>query len=484
MSSPTVVDREAPEAAPQAPRSIGTMTGVILVIGASVLVAAVSGRLISMGFETLAVAVAGLCAVVVGVLALTHFDRFIMVLLVVRASLDILGLGGLRGGALDPAAAVGAVFVATSAFWLLMRYFSGEWVKPAAPTKALYALAGASIASVYNSPFKAASIEACARLLAGVLMFAVLEQLLARRRSAAPFLWALLASAALPLLVGYYQLITGSGVNARADAARVLGTFAHPNPYASFLVSVMLTASVVALRGDGPLRRAAIAVVVAAAPMLAFTYTRAAWIAFIVGAIYLGAKLDRRIILGIVAAALLTVAISPSILARITDVTSPTEIYNGAPSNSLDWRIRYWGELLPLNSDSPLTGIGIEVTQRVSPRELQPHNTFVQTYVELGLIGSAAMIAVVVTFARHLRRRLRLARTLAERLISIAAIAVGLAWIAEAPSANLLTTTVGYWYVALAMLYGYGSQSEGAVDGPVAAPRRWVLRPKEAVRAG
>lgn len=467
----------APTGAPQ-PGALGVF-GPIAVIAGATLLAFVFSFALDFGVEVLALAVGGILGVLVGVLAITHFDWFIMFLLVVRTSLDLLAQGGVGGGAFDPAAAVGAVFVATSSLWLAMRYLTGDWVKPSPPTKALYALAGAAIASVITSDFPVASLEACARLIAGVLMFAVLEQILGRRRDVVPWLIVLLGSSVLPIVMGYYQLVTGAGLGQAGGTARVIGTFVHPNPYASYLISVILMSAVVAMRSHGRLRRAAMVVVVAALPLVGFTYTRIAWIALIAGILYLGAKLDYRLVLGIVAMGILAVAASPSILARITDVTDPTEIYNGAPSNSMEWRLQYWQELLPLNGDSPLTGIGLEVTQRVTDAELQPHNTFIQVYVEMGLLGASAVIAVVVTFVAYLRRRLASARTPSERYVAIGSIAVALAVIFQAPSENLLTFTIGYWYMALAMLYGFGSTNAGTLDAPAADPPRWRLRPKE-----
>ncbi len=409
------------------------------------------------GTEGLAVLVAGLLAMGVGLLSITRFDLFVVFLLVIRASLDALGQGGLEGGAIDPAGAIGAVFIAAGSLWLFLQYRTGDWVRPAAPTWALYALCAASAASVFTSASVGASIQGTSRLVAGVLMFAVLEQLLGREdQSANRFIGALFASAVLPMLVAYQQFVAGTDTFSSAEEGRVFGTFGHPNVFASYLVTVMLVAVVVALRGSGRLRVAAFTILVTATPLLVFTYTRGSWISLIIGLLYLGWRLDRRILIGLVVGICVVMVSSPTTVARITDVTDPEEVSYDGPTNSFEWRLDYWGELIPLASESPVTGIGIEMTARVSDQNLPPHNAFVQAYVETGILGLAAVLAVIATFTVHLRRRLRDAVDETDRIYAIMAIAVALAAVVEAPGMNLLTRTVGYWYVALAMLYGYG----------------------------
>lgn len=424
-------------------------------IGGAVVFAWVLGALVSGGADVLAIGLAGILSVVIGLLAVSRFDLFVIVLLVARSSLDAFGRGGLQGGAIDPTAALGAVFVAAAGLWLIMRRQTPLWVKPSAATYALLALGAAGFASVVGSPFKVGTIEGASRLLAGVLMFAVLEQLLAHDESPTRYLWALYGSAVVPVAVGYLQVVRGTGATSIIEAGRAYGTFAHPNLLASYLVNLILVSLMIALRESGALRRAAIAAIGAGAPLLMFTYTRSAWLALVVALAYLGWRADRRIFIGLFFGLVAVVFASPGTIERINDIIFPEETFYDGPSNSLEWRIDYWGEVLPLANESPLTGIGLEATQRVTDARLPPHNTLIQTYVETGFLGCAALVAVIVAFAVHLRARRVAAETSMQHTVALASVAIGIATVLQAPSDNLLTRTSGYWYAALAMAYGF-----------------------------
>lgn len=402
----------------------------------------------------MAIGLAGLISVVVGLLAVTRFDLFVIVLLVVRSSLDYFGRGGLQGGAVDPTAAVGAVFVATSSLWLIMRFVSGRWVRPSAATWALLALGVAGMVSVVNSPFRVNTIEGTFRLLAGVLMFAVLEQLLADEKSPTRYIWALFASAIVPVVVGYIQVFTGAGKTAIIEQGRAYGTFAHPNLLAAYLVNLILLSLMVYLSAQGRIRRAALAAMFVSAPLLMFTYTRSAWVALVVALVYLAHRVDRRIYVALALGLVAVVIASPSTVERVTEIFFPEDAFYDGPTNSFEWRVDYWAEVLPLANQSPLTGIGLESTQRVTDSRLPPHNTLVQTYVETGFLGCMALIAVFVAFAVHLRARLTHADNAFQQVIALSAIAIGIATLVQSPSDNLLTRTPGYWYTALAMVYG------------------------------
>lgn len=448
------IGHRGPHPPAEMPSSVLARWALAVLVG-SLAVSFAVAVLQSFGANIVALVVAALVGVTVGVAAVVRFETFVLMLIAARSALDAFGQGGLDGGAVDPAAAVGAVFVTTSGLWLLMRYAVGDWVKPSPPTKALLALGAASVASAAFSPMRVAAAEGASRVLSGVLMFAVVEQLLARSKDPYRFIGALFAAAVIPMAVGYGQLITGTGASLRTEAGRVYGTFAHPNVFASFLVTVMLLALALALGDRGRFRRLAVLVLLCAGPLLLFTYTRAAWLALVAGALYLGFRLDRRVLWALALVVATVVAVAPSIVERVTDVTTTEEVHHDAPTNSLEWRMQYWGEVLPLAADAPLTGVGVDVTHRLTATELPPHNTFVQAYVETGIFGAAALVAVVVTFAAHLRRRLRQATTDLELLAAVAAISVAIAALMAAPSQNLLSRTSGYWYLAVAMLHGF-----------------------------
>jgi O-antigen ligase len=106
---------------------------------------------------------------------------------------------------------------------------------------------------------------------------------------------------------------------------------------------------------------------------------------------------------------------------------------------------------------NPITGLGFDAVERIEPEHLQPHNVFVQAFVETGVIGLASVLAIIWTMSRMLRQRLRNAAPGWPRLLALAAVSVAIAILLEFPGENLLSQTFVYWYLAVAMTYGIGT---------------------------
>jgi putative inorganic carbon (HCO3(-)) transporter len=385
-------------------------------------------------------------------LAVTRFDWFVLVALVVRSSLDVFDAGW-GGGGTDPAAALSLLLVLTGGLWLLAQRAEGTLEPPSVATIGLWTLAGAALVSVLVAVNRGPAVEWNLRLLAGVMMFTVVEQLVRRRPAfAGQLVAAVVASLVVPLLVATVQAL-GSAPTV-GGIARVEGTFAHPNPFATYLAMALLLLVALCVVARGASRWAAVVAIAWTAWILLETQARGAWLAALIGLVLLGIGLERRILVFLVVGVGAAVALVPSTLDRLGDLSE--EKYTGTdPANSLEWRIGYWERLVASNSTAGrISGIGLEQVQRTSPEALQPHNVFVQTYVELGVFGVAALVAVVVGFGLWLRHRLAVSATPFERATAWAAVAIAVSLLTQFGSENLLTNTAAHWYAAGAMTFG------------------------------
>lgn len=466
---------EAPagEAARRADTRSLVVSGAVAVLvglGAATLL----GSSIQLERQHLALAVAAVGGLGTAYLAVTRFWVFVLLLVAARPTLDLLDQAS-GSGDLDPAAAAGLVFIGTASAWLLVQWLEGSFRRPSGVTFSLLGLALAGFVSTLSSSDPAASAQASFKILAGALMFAVLEQVLARHpERARSLLAAFFASAVLPLAFGLAQLVWAPPDPTDNSLSRVHGTFVHPNALADFL-AVQVIVAVAVLPHLGRRWQVALGSLTAVTGLvLVFTYARAAWVAALVGVVYLGARYRRELLLGVglaVAVVLLTV---PSTLTRVADVTDDTS-YGGVPANSLAWRVHYWGEIAELAPESPVTGIGLETVRERMDEQLQPHNVPVQTAVELGAVGLAFLVALVVSTVTYLRRRRAEATDQWSRSLAAASTAVAIAVALMAVSENLLTATAPYWYLAAAMTFGYvpggvgvapvGASSKGGAGG-------------------
>lgn len=394
---------------------------------------------------------AGPIGVVLGVVAVTRFEWFVLVILVVRPSLDILGSGGLGPGAM-----LAAVFVSTGALWLVVQYRSGDWVPMSSATRALAAFALVVVLSVLTSLLRTVSAVGALEILAGIMMFLVLEQLLGDRPDRARrIVIAVLVSGIVPLAVGFVQWMGGDVVSGYTDLSRIQGTFAHPNPFATYLVMLILLSTALVMAVDGLKRFALLGYLGILGFMLVVTYNRASWIALIVGLAYVGARRRRGVLLLMVVVLVGVAFTVPSVGERISDLTAEKELPEGVPNNSLEWRIQYWEQLIPLANESPLTGIGPQVVLNTRPEGLEPHNVYVQAYVETGALGLLALGSVIVAVSVTLSERRKHALEPLDRALSVAAIGIAIAIFVKSPSENLLNQTMSWWYFAAAGTWGF-----------------------------
>jgi len=396
-----------------------------------------------------------LLAMSAAVVAAVRFEWFLIGLLAVRPVLDLAKHGG--SSLLDPSTAVGVVFILVSCRWLYRRWHAGELLRPSPGTLALLVMAAVFAASVAGSEQLVVSASATLRVVAGALMFAVLEQLLpGRPQLARRVLAAALASAIVPLTLGVYQALTVSEASAFTDVSRVQGTFVHPNPFATYLAIILLAAIAVWPALEGRLRLAAGGLVMVSGAVLILTYTRSSWLGALVGLGYLVTRRRRGMLIPLVVLVAAVVLAVPSVSVRIMDLSKAPPVA-GVPANSLSWRVGYWKRLLPLADRDPLTGVGLETVQLISQEKLQPHNVFVQTYVETGAFGLAALCTAILAMAATLRRRRQRSAVGFESSLAHAAIANGLCLLVTLPSDNLLTQTIVYWYFAAACAFGYSA---------------------------
>ena len=277
-------------------------------------------------------------------LALARFEVFVLAVLASRTTLDAFKLGG-AASIPDPAALLGILFIGVSVIWLIT-----ETRKPDAPpfsrlSWAAMIFVAVAFLGVLTSPLPVDSFIEWSRLSSMLLMLLVVERLAARPAWRTQLLAAFALAAAVPLLVACYQLATNSNLFSAGGFERIRGTFTHSNPLAAFLAILAVMAFAV-LTSDHDRRRRTLAGLTMAAGLagLYLTYTRAAWLAAVLGCAVVAATLGRRALLTLVGAAVLVVALVPGISERFADLAD-SESARGESGNSLSWRLEggKWG---------------------------------------------------------------------------------------------------------------------------------------------
>ncbi|WP_243058751.1 O-antigen ligase family protein [Nocardioides sp. SR21] len=390
-------------------------------------------------------------------LALARFEVFVLAVLVTRTSLDALQSGS-PSAALEPASLLGMLFMGTGLLWLAAQWREDGVVRLSRLGWAVTAFAGAALLGVLVAPSYWPALVEWVRLSSVCVMVLVAERLARHPDFRGRVVVALGAAAVVPLTVGAWQLWSGSGLFDAGGFARVQGTFTHSNPMAAFLaiLVVMAFAHVAHLR-DVPLRWVAGAVGLVATVGLYVTYTRAAWLAALLGVAIVAATRGRAWVIGLAAAVLVSLLMIPGTAARFADL-GDEQSSRGEPSNSLTWRVGYWGESVALSEESPVTGIGLKQVVAQSTEGKQPHNDFLRAYVELGVLGIAAFAWLMWQFLATGRRAVRATRDgpPAAYAFAVGFLGVAAGYLLMSLVANLMSqVVVGIYFAALAGVASY-----------------------------
>ncbi len=422
------------------------------------------------------------------VLGLVNFENFVFLTIAIRASLDITKTGAGNGGAsgvnaatasapgVDPTGALAILFILVSFLWLLMRIREGRKSPPMSIHRIclmLFALAG--FLSVIDSASPTLSLLEAIRVLAVVVMLAVLEVMLVDREMIKRLIASIYISAVVPVGYTLFNVITHHSQFTSGGVSRFEGTFAQPNPFAIYL-TLLIIMGVALLPHLTQKKKIGMSVLLFGSVVcLYFTYTRSAWIATVLGVFAVAIMGRRRMTLVVmVAGVMVSLVAVPSILQRFADLGTSTSAA-GYASNSLSWRFDYWGQVLPLANSDPITGIGLNMSSLATNQQKEPHNDFLRSYVETGVIGTLAYIALLISMglvARHAmtftRRRLRSY----ERSVAVGFAACVMAFVILSIVSNVITQVVVLWYYVAfaAAAYAVTRYRENAVLRGLPAP--------------
>jgi putative inorganic carbon (hco3(-)) transporter len=433
----------------------------VLAVLVAAAVAAFSGLGVGSGSKLAVVLPLALAAgAILTMLAFTRFSLYVMVLLVLRASIDLAKLsdgqtatatGGAEaaGRGLDPSSLFAVVFLLASAVWLAAQHYRQGALPGSALRRALLVFVAAAAISLPSATnLRAGGLELL-RILAAVMMFIVLEQLIVNHAILRRVLLAAFLSLVFPLaytLSGF--VASGPASEVKGAFTRITGPFSTSNVFARYLMLMIIFGVALYPHLGRRLRLALGAALALSSVFLLLTYTRTAIIGTAIGVVLVGALHSRRLLLGLLVLAVCAFLLVPQLSSRFTQLGESATPADVASRNTLTWRINYWTEVLPLANSSPVTGIGLTSTQFATDEAKQPHNDFVRAYVETGLIGLGAYLAVLVALLALGLRAVRVSPpgTL-DRGVAVGFLGCAVAFVAVSLAANVLSNVVLLWYL-------------------------------------
>ncbi|MEF3692023.1 MAG: O-antigen ligase family protein [Candidatus Moraniibacteriota bacterium] len=207
-------------------------------------------------------------------------------------------------------------------------------------------------------------------------------------------------SALIPGLVAFFQFFNHTGMTIIDEniSNRIFGTFAHPNLLAYYLIIPLALSVLLILERPKKLFYSSFLkiIFIYLFILLLLTYTRGAWVVFLIIIILFGIVRYRKLLLASLLGMFLLYLLIPPIQTRINN------LFEYDPFSSITWRINLWKDALHYSQEKVIGGHGLGTANSVildrrgeklgSP---DPHNDYLKILLENGLIGLSAYLILI-----------------------------------------------------------------------------------------
>ncbi|MFY1637064.1 O-antigen ligase family protein [Solwaraspora sp. WMMB335] len=422
--------------------------------------------------------------VAVGVLAMTRFSGYVMLMLAVRPLLDVVKLSGPTAGRADteqasrltdPSTMVAVLFLLAAGLWLAAQLRRHGRLRGSPLGWAMLLVGATALVSALGATRTTPSLLEALRILTVVVMFVILEQLMPDRAAVRRVLIACYAS--LVLALAYTVLMTAFGQvpsEVKGQFIRISGPFSQSTTFGRYLMFLVIFGFAI---HRFLARRARLLLGVLLAVSLVFlmlTNTRSAILGAAIGLVVV-AVLHRsgRMLAMLLVVAVAGVSLLPSVGSRFAQLGEDRATGGGPTGNTLQWRVGYWAEIIPLANRNPVTGIGPNMTQHETPQAKKPHNDLLRAYVETGLAGLLAYLAMLLLILHTARSALRRAPPGSlDRGIAVGFAGCVVSFIAVSLASNVISNVVTLWYFV-----AFAAAASAIAHGRTARPGPRTLTP-------
>jgi O-antigen ligase len=431
------------------------MMGLGILVVATIAVGVLAGASLTgapelqLGAELGILALAAFGGFLLFVLGFHRMELFVIALLVLRSSLDVSRLNGdaQSQSLANPSSMAALMLLALGGTWILVRRAAGYRHPTSFLQRSLILFLVAAALCVIGSNDPGVSGLEFLRTAAAILMFFMVDRLLENTNRPDRILMAVFGSAVIPVFLGLVGPSFGLHlVEQKDNIERVTSTFVGANSFSYYLVFLSLMALGLALYAAPRLRWPLFGLAAILGITLILTFTRTAWIAFAAGALLLGAYAGKKVLATMVLVLVVCVLFVPAIGDRFQELGS-TNANNLDRRDSLEWRIAYWTDIIPLANSNPVTGIGLKMTSEETDAAKLPHNDYLRSYVEMGVVGLVAFVVMLVAMIRTPMRSLRIATDGLQRGILVGFLAISVALAVASLADNLINQVVVLWYV-------------------------------------
>ena len=343
---------------------------------------------------------------------------------------------------------MGLLLIALS-FLLILKYFKNISPKSSLLAWLLYLLA--IITSIIFSINKLASVYELIRVLSIFMIFINALILIKTKKEFLQSIWAILISSIIPFVFSIYQAITGTGLGGTADLeSRLMGTFSHPNSFASFVIIIITIIIYLLIQKDkifviGNKKFLYPALLISIIILLA-TFSRGALLGFLIFIFILSLFKSPKYILITIVLFFIAFSVSQDFRYRIED------IYNPPADSSVRWRFEQWNKLAKVYIKNPIKGYGAGTEIISYEKEFgfyagnpYTHNDLLRSALETGIFGLFAFSILWATTAINIFKKFLKNKKQNDKTFLLLIFALIMAEIAFSMSSNIFRGTATQW---------------------------------------
>lgn len=316
--------------------------------------------------------------------------------------------------------------------------------------------------SIFISPSKIEGLFDWVRLASLFIFYILILITFTSLKDIQRLIYIIFLSAVVPLLVGFYQIATRTGLTEvtgyfiTISFHRIYSTFTHPNIYAFYLVTLLPMSILLFLESKNSLKKICLGMfILALGYSLIFTFTRSAWISFMCAIFTFGILQHKKPLVILLLVILVLTLLVPEIFRRFADLSGST--YDGM--DSFRWRLQLWKQMFEFFLKNPILGHGLgsfyQLSYATQSEYAAAHNDYLRLAIEIGALGLGIYLFLLFSITRSafsIYKRLRIA---VFKAIALGFLSICVAYIVIGLADNLVRSTVVqlYFWTFAAILF-------------------------------
>ena len=307
-----------------------------------------------------------------------------------------------------------------------------------------------SFFSIFISTNPATSIIEFTRLISIVLIYFTSFLLIKTNKDLSKLIKVIIASAIVPSFFAFYQFIFNKGLTIVEEGIfnRIFGTFSHPNLLAFYILIPLSLCFIIFLVSNK--RKVQIITYgflsVFFILTLIFTYTRGAWIGFIIIAFIIGIVKFRGFLVIIVFTLIISYIGIDGIQSRAQ------ETIDVSPYGSIQWRLNLWDDSLRYIKEKPILGHGVGTANETIYRNrgpkfgsTHPHNDYLKISLEMGILGLIAYLLLIINLLLKLFHIYKKEKKPNLRALTLVVLVLSISIFATSFGDNMIRNTALQW---------------------------------------